>query len=438
MNTQVRSGYKLTEVGAIPEDWECVQSADLATYFGGNAFKSEAAVSNGIKWLKIANVGKQRTVWDAASFLPQPYATVFKDYLLGEGDVVMALTRPILDDELKVAKLTKLDIPSLLNQRVAKVIASSRADLDFVYYILQTRRFVDSMSDAMAGSDPPNIGSKALGKILVAAPKYLTEQRAIAAALSDMDALISGLDQLIAKKRDIKQAAMQQLLTGQQRLPGFSGEWETKTFEEIFTFLPTAINARSDLTDSGDTYYIHYGDIHTRFHSHLNLRFDQPPKIERTMCRNAALIRNGDWVMADASEDFAGVGKTIEVSGLSDNSPMVAGLHTFLLREKTPTFSAGFKGHLGNLESLHQQYLRVATGMKVYGVSKAALKNLVLPVPTLKEQTAITTILSDMDSELTTLETRREKARQLKQGMMQELLTGRIRLSLSSQEAKPC
>ena len=212
------------------------------------------------------------------------------------------------------------------------------------------------------------------------------------------------------------------------RFEGFSGEWNVKTFEEIFDFLSTATNARSDLSESGDTYYLHYGDIHTRFHSHLDLGFDQPPKVERAMCQSAAYIRNGDWVMADASEDFAGVGKTIEVSGLTDDARMVAGLHTFLLREKTPTFAAGFKGHLGNLDSLRQQYLRVATGMKVYGVSKNALKNLVLPVPKLEEQTAIATILSDMDGELATIKARCDKARQIKLGMMQELLTGRIRL----------
>jgi type I restriction enzyme S subunit len=106
----------------------------------------------------------------------------------------------------------------------------------------------------------------------------------------------------------------------------------------------------------------------------------------------------------------------------------VAGLHTFLLREKKSTFALGYKGHLGNLYSLHQQFLRVATGLKVFGVSKAALKHLVLNIPSPEEQTSIATILSDMDTEITTLETRRDKTRDLKQGMMQELLTGRIRL----------
>jgi len=256
----------------------------------------------------------------------------------------------------------------------------------------------------------------------------LPEQRAIAAALSDVDGLLGALDRLIAKKRDLKQAAMQQLLTGQTRLPGFKGEWVVKTFGEVFDYLPTATNSRSDLDDTGDTYYIHYGDIHTRFHNHLDFRTTQPPRIDRSICRNAALLKNGDWVMADASEDYDGVGKTVEIQGLEANINAISGLHTFVLRERTPTFAPGFKGHLGNMKSLHEQYLRVATGMKVYGVSKTALKDLELPVPPLPEQTAIASVLSEMDAELAGLEQRREKTRALKQGMMQELLTGRTRL----------
>ena len=132
--------------------------------------------------------------------------------------------------------------------------------------------------------------------------------------------------------------------------------------------------------------------------------------------------------MADASEDFDGVGKSIEVCGLEEGVAAVAGLHTFLLREKKPTFAPGFKGHLGNLKSLHNQFLRVVTGMKVYGVSKTALRDLLLSVPPLPEQTAIATILSAMDAEIAALETKLAKTRQLKQGMMYNLLTVRIRL----------
>ena len=280
----------------------------------------------------------------------------------------------------------------------------------------------------MNGSALQEIPIGILRRFKLALPATKAEQETIAEALTDADALIESLERLLTKKRQIKKGAMQELLTGKKRLLGFSGEWETGTFGEIFQYHPTATNSRNDLLSAGDTFYIHYGDIHTRFHNHLDFGVVKPPRIDRSRCSNAALLKNGDWVMADASEDHEGVGKSIEIQGLDTNMAAVAGLHTFLLRENIPTFSPSFKGHLGNLKSLHDQFLRVATGMKVYGVSKAALQEIELPIPHPKEQTAIATILSDMDAEITAFEAKLSKAHLVKQGMMQELLTGRIRL----------
>ena len=294
----------------------------------------------------------------------------------------------------------------------------------FISYLLRTIDFKTHSGK----SGVPGVNRNDLHEIDVPLPPTLDEQEAIAEALSDVDALIESLERLLTKKRQIKKGAMQELLTGKKRLPGFSGEWETGTFGEIFQYHPTATNSRNDLLSAGDTFYIHYGDIHTRFHNHLDFGVVKPPRIDRSRCSNAALLKNGDWVMADASEDHEGVGKSIEIQGLDTNMTAVAGLHTFLLREKIPAFSPSFKGHLGNLKSLHDQFLRVTTGMKVFGVSKAALQEIELPIPHPKEQTAIATILSDMDAEITALEAKLSKARQIKQGMMQELLTGRIRL----------
>jgi type I restriction enzyme, S subunit len=294
----------------------------------------------------------------------------------------------------------------------------------FIFYLLATIDFASHSGK----SGVPGVNRNDLHKLQVSVPPTKAEQEAIAEALSDADSLIESLEQLIAKKRQIKQGAMQELLTGKQRLPGFSGEWEVKTFGEVFAYLPTATNSRNDLSEDGEAYYIHYGDIHTKFHNHLDFAATAPPMIEMGRCRNAALIKNGDWVMADASEDYDGVGKTIEITGLEEGQKAVAGLHTFLLREYSPIFVPGFKRHLGGLKSLHEEYLRVATGMKVYGVSKTALVDLELPVPHPGEQTAIAEILSDMDAEIAALDSKLAKARQLKQGMVQELLTGQIRL----------
>jgi len=215
-------------------------------------------------------------------------------------------------------------------------------------------------------------------------------------------------------------------------------DWELKTFGEIFDFKSTASNSRSDLTESDSTHYIHYGDIHTVFHRHLNLEKRETPMISRELCKNAALVRNGDWVMADASEDYSGICKAIEISGIVNESSVVAGLHTFLLRDREGTYVPGFKGHLGEAKYLHDQYVRVSVGLKVFGVTKTSLRDLFIPVPPKIEQTRIEEILTDSDSQIQALENLIQKKRDIKQGTVQELLTGNTRLPGFSGKWKKC
>ena len=242
-----------------------------------------------------------------------------------------------------------------------------------------------------------------------------------------MDALLTALDALIAKKRLIKQGAMQALLTGKTRLPEFSGEWEPKTIEEIFVFLKTANNTRSELSESGEVRYIHYGDIHTRWKCFLDCNKEELPFIPAGKVRNIPFLEDGDLVMADASEDYEGLGVSVEVKNATGRK-IVAGLHTLLLRENKEIIADGFKGYLLYIPSFKNSLIRVATGISVYGISKNNIKGISISLPNVQEQKAIAAVLSDLDAEISALEQQREKTRLLKQGMMQELLTGKTRL----------
>ena len=430
-NEAAPAGYKRTEVGVIPEDWHVQELADLKPFItSGSRGWADYYSNHGSAFIRITNMSRDSIYLDLDDLklvnLP-PDSTEGVRTQLQDGDLLVSITADIGIIAFVDPSVPK---PAYINQHIALVrLDAEKADSKFLSYFLAGE---SSQKAFRAGTDrgaKAGMNLRGVREIKAAFPP-LVEQSAIAAALSGVDALLAKLDQLIAKKRDLKQAAMQQLLTGRIRLQGFEGQWATATYGALFDFLPTATNSRADLSENqGDTLYIHYGDIHTRFRSHLNFGTAVVPRIDKARCKNAASLQNGDWIMVDASEDFVGVGKAVEVCELLGGQMAVAGLHTFLLREKAQSFAPGFKGHLGGLESLHQDFLRVATGMKVYGVSKMALKEIRLPVPSLPEQTAIATILSDMDTELAALETRRDKTRELKQGMMQALLTGRIRLA---------
>jgi type I restriction enzyme S subunit len=421
-------GGRQTDIGTIPDGWDVQPLSQLLDFQNGfNADKS--SYGSGVPFANVLEVITRDRLTEAV--IPGRVtvnASQLQAFLVRPGDILFNRTSET-QDELGLASVYVGNAKIIFGGFVIRGrIKSNRINATCAGYLLRAPAVRRQIVARGQGAVRANIGQSELGSIMVPLPPT-HEQAVIAEALADADGLIAELKQVVLKKRRIKHGVMQELLSGQRRLSGFVGEWGRRSFGELFEFLPTATNSRADLSSAGDTYYVHYGDIHTRFHDHLNLRDRQPPRILRQKCRNAAYVCNGDWIMADASEDFDGICKSVEVLGLSEGDKVVSGLHTFLLREKSPTFVTGFKGHLGNLKSLRDQYLKVMTGMKVFGVSKTALRDLVLPVPNPEEQEAIVRVLGDMEAGISTVEAKLAKARLIKQGMTRELLTGGVRLT---------
>jgi len=417
----MRPGYKQTDVGVIPEPWEVKTLQSLATIergkFTARPRNDPKYYGGDIPFIQTGDVAKSGgRIKTYSQTLNEEGLKVSKLFLRGTLFFTIAAN---------IGDIGFADFDAACPDSLVAIHPGKGIDKHWLAHEL--RRHKPLFERLASHNAQSNISLQKLRPYLLPVPTP-AEQEAIAEVLSDADALIESLERLIAKKQQLKASVTQELLTGKRRLPGFSGEWHVKSFDQLFDYHSTATNPRSDLTDKGDAYYIHYGDIHTRFHGHLDFAVDQPPRIERRRCRNATVLRNGDWVMADASEDFDGVGKAVEILGLGRETVAIAGLHTFLLREKTPTFASRFKGHLGSLKTFKEQLLRVATGMKVFGASKATLRHVLLPVPPMPEQAAIATILSDMDSDIAAAEAKIVKTHHLKQGMVQELLTGRTRL----------
>ncbi|NTV47463.1 MAG: restriction endonuclease subunit S, partial [Chlorobiales bacterium] len=175
------------------------------------------------------------------------------------------------------------------------------------------------------------------------------------------------------------------------RFPEFHNAegWEEKRLEEMFDFQSTANNSRADLSHAGNTFYIHYGDIHTKLHQYIDFSKDTIPKIPSSLYRNATFLKNGDLVIADASEDTEGIAKAVEVRGLEHGVNAISGLHTILLRDSRQNYVNGFKGLLLEIETVKKQIKRLAVGVKVYSVSKTVLKQVLLPLPSLTEQQKI-------------------------------------------------
>jgi len=205
-------------------------------------------------------------------------------------------------------------------------------------------------------------------------------------------------------------------------------EWDLISFDQAFEFLRTASYSREQLGSGGDVRYIHYGDIHTRWNHFVDMSDSSIPTIDRDKAGKYSQIRDGDLVIADASEDYEGIGKSIEVTNLGVKKA-ISGLHTFLLRDKGNCFADGFKGYINSNPFVKRSLDRYATGLKVYGISKGNFKLIQIPKPPIPEQSAIVATLRNTTALIESLEKLIAKKRAIKQGTMQELLTGKRRLS---------
>lgn len=214
--------------------------------------------------------------------------------------------------------------------------------------------------------------------------------------------------------------------------------WDVRTIGELFEYKRTSSFSRSDLTSSGEVAYIHYGDIHTRFDHVVDFSDNDIPYLKPAIKTSATRLRDGDLIIADASEDEIGVGKCVEVRNL-DGIDAVGGLHTIVLRPRGDKFCHSFGGYILESAPVRSQLLRLATGLKVFGISKGALSGLLLPIPPKHEQRAIAEALSDVDELLEALDALIAKKRAIKKAAMQELLTGRTRLPgfSATWESKP-
>lgn len=408
--------YKQTEVGVIPEDWHPLTIGDIAikvgsgiTPRGGNSNYKEY----GRPFVRSQNVGWGILLLTDLVYIDDDTHKSFPSTELRQGDVLLNITGASIGrSAIAEARLAGGNV----NQHVCIIrTETTKVDSRFLNFILlsaQGQRQIDSFQ---AGGNREGLNFGQIRSIRFPLPPTLAEQEAIAEALSDADALIESLEQLIVKKRQIKQGAMQELLTGKRRLPGYSGEWEAKKLGDI-----ADMGSGGTPPSSVPRYY--EGDIPWVSIS------DMTKGGKVILCTDRNLSREGfDNSAAQMFPSctvlyamYASLGEC-SIAGISlCSSQAILGirpkeklnnefLYYYLISLKNDVKSMGQQGTQANL-------------------NKRMVQSFQLRLPPLPEQEAIATILSDMDSEITALEEKLAKARQLKQGMMQELLTGRVRL----------
>jgi type I restriction enzyme S subunit len=285
-------------------------------------------------------------------------------------------------------------------------------DRRFAFYFLQAIDFTRHNS----GGAQQSLNRNFIAPIPVGIPR-LREQEAIAGALSDADALIESLEQLIAKKRHLKEGATHELLTGNKRLRGSSAAWDVKQVREFADCVSggTPSTLRPEYW-GGSIRWMSSGELNLRRVNEVQGRITQ----EGLRNSSAKMIPAGCVLIG-----LAGQGKTrgtaaVNMVALCTNQSIAAIL-------PTAAFASEYLYH--NLDARYQELRELSAGGGGRGgLNLTLIRSLPVPFPSLPEQTAIATVLSDMDAEIAALEAKLAKARHIKQGMVQNLLTGRIRL----------
>ena len=254
------------------------------------------------------------------------------------------------------------------------------------------------------------------------------ERVPIAAILTTQDKVIELKEKLLAEKQRQKKYLMQQLLTGKKRLPGFSGQWEIKGFNQVFTFGATNTFSRECMCeDSTGVKNIHYGDILVRYGEVLKLSEQEIPSLLSDIgAKITAFVDDGDVVIADTAEDLT-AGKVVEVQE-THGKKVAAGLHTMLCKPIKGCFAPGWLGYYMNSETYHKQLVPYIAGVKVMSISKGNIVKTHILVPPIEEQTAIVKVFSTTDHEIDLLQRDIEQEKQKKKALMQLLLTGIVRV----------
>ncbi|RMC34418.1 restriction endonuclease subunit S [Paracoccus alkanivorans] len=241
---------------------------------------------------------------------------------------------------------------------------------------------------------------------------------------------MAAIRRLITKKRDLRTGAMQRLLIGETRMPGFTDPWQVKRLGDHVSFLRNGVHSRAQLTVNDPVCYLHYGDIHVSSSIRLDVNKAIMPRLSAAAAARLTRLEDGDVVFVDASEDLLGVGKSLEIEGAS-GIEAVAGQHTIAARFDKQVLADGFKGYLQFVPAFIAHLRRLAAGTKVYATNRKHIASAEIALPEPDEQRVIARVLSDMEAEIAALEARLAKTRDIKQAMMQALLTGRVRLPVS-------
>lgn len=405
--------FKDTEIGRIPEEWETLyihQITEISTGATPSTNINEYWENGTIRWMSSGELNN-KIIYDVNGRITQKGYDNTGTHMLPKNCVLIGLAGQ--GKTRGTAAYNKVELCT--NQSIAAILPNSKYESKYLYF------YIDSLYDKLrllsAGDGGRGGLNKQILQNLEIAMPPLNEQRRIASALTSIDNLIASLGKLIEKKKNIKQGAMQQLLTGKTRLKGFTEPWVEKKLGDVavnytgLTYSPMNVKSYGTLVLRSSN--IQKGIL--VFNDNVFVDMDIPSR---------AIAKKNDLLICVRNGSKALIGKSAVITDYADG--MAFGAFMTILHAND--IQQGFLNYLWQADYIQQQ-VKDNMGATINQITNADIEQFKIVVPhSLKEQQAIATILTKMDNEITALEAKRAKYEAIKQGMMQQLLTGKIRL----------
>lgn len=420
--TNIPKGYKQTEVGLIPEDWDVKRLKNIVSDIIDNRGRTPPYTKDeSIELIETASISFVNQFPDYTKVTKFVSKQVFDYWFRGhplKGDILISTVGEYSGSSAFMNETRGTIAQNLIAIRINEV------DPFYTFCWTRSNCFRTQLNQVMMNQAQPSLRVPWLMAFFIQVPPTKAEQEAIGRALSDADTLIESLEKLITKKRNIKQAAMQQLLTGKKRLPGFSGKWETKKMGEIGEITGAGVDKKSK-SDEIPVRLVNYLDVFHRYFIYskeLNHWVTAPP----TKAQKCA-VQKGDIFFTPSSETREDIG--ISAVAMEHIPDTAYSYHVVRLR-LFEDWDLVFRTYIFKTRYFLDQAEMICEGSgKRYVISLTRFREMNICYPPSKdEQSAISKILFDMDAEIEELEKKRDKYKMIKQGMMQELLTGKTRL----------
>jgi type I restriction enzyme, S subunit len=387
---------------------------------------------------KVLSVSGELGIVNQIEHLGRSYAgvSVHQYHVVEVGDIVYTKS-PLKANPFGIIKLNKREAGIVSTLYAVYKVNKKTAYGPFIDYYFSldanTNRYLRPLVKKGAKNDMKINNAYVLHDRIYA--PTLSEQQKIASFLSAVDEKIQQLTRKKELLEQYKKGVMQQLFPpagGQAPKLRFKDEngkaypkWEEKLYEDIFSFYTTNSFSRENLNyETGEVKNIHYGDIHTKFSSRFEVNEEVVPyinaNIDLSKVKEENYCKEGDLVIADASEDYADIGKTIELIKLNKEK-VIAGLHTFLARPNKAKMHKGFSGYLVQAPYVRKQVMTIAQGTKVLSLSPGRLGKVKLEIPCTEEQQKIASYLSSLDTKIESVATQITQSQTFKKGLLQQM-----------------